>query len=881
MFTRPADGCSRAGRPERASGVPRSTRSAIVIGSLGNRRMVSSGPSSANGGRTAFTRLPSGRRTSTIGLASSTRRPPAPTTRSITWRRCSASRNRTASGTSRPAALDEDRRGPVRDDLGHGRVAHQRLERAQPDRVVDDLLHQTLQVDDAGGSRGRARAGLSAGRRRSTAALARRLPAAARSSPRAREPGTDPPWRRTRSSPAPRRQARRASPAAPFAYQRSRSSRPSSYPDIDRRSSRTTAATGASTILEIARNPMSARRDQRFTTSPGSAAAPHLATARTSARAASSAERVGVTTTSTRSAATSASRGAAGHGAPDIDHREVLACAQLAHELGAPPRRQDAEKIRIGRPGHMAQAGRVLDDDGPDARGERLSRLGQIGKRPVRARTESERKTRTASGKVDEQCLRGRRQPESDHARPDSSAGPGDRDHPSLPHVGRRAACPADAQGVGYGGGEPWRGDGEAGDSTCTGAEAPTGTPRCRRAPRGGRSPRPGTHARRPPPSPPPVPRGRRRQAAPRTRARHRRAPGCVTPPPRCRSPPCRRQPPKHAATSAASAATTTQRTAGATHGHPAPSGRQVAASRAPRRRGSLRRPGGRRSVATAVPSDVRAATTRTSGEDDCGCERGGAVASNTSACAPARSPAGGPAAASSRMATSRTAPRPACRSRARVGEQRAGRDARPRPAGRRRPRGRPPPLVPHTAPARAPHRAPPALTRPPAGSASNTTTWVTVRPCGDAAVPRPSSARPAIASPIASAANASARRRCRLTSGSPARSGDRSIRRAAPGTTHSAAPRRPARAGRRASRTGSTARRAARSPIARPALAPAPVPWMPCALRPRRLPAHSSTAAAGRTRPPRTPRRARCRPASGRRPSRQPESGPGPTDRR
>ena len=106
------------------------------------------------------------------------------------------------------------------------------------------------------------------------------------------------------------------------------------------------------------------------------------------------------------------------HGAPDIDHREALACAELAHELGAPPRRQDAEKIRIGRPGHMAQAGWVLDDDGPDARGKRLSRLGQIGKRPVRARTESERKTRSASGKVDEQCLRSRRQPESDHARP-------------------------------------------------------------------------------------------------------------------------------------------------------------------------------------------------------------------------------------------------------------------------------------------------------------------------------------------------------------------------------------------------------------------------------------------------------------------------------
>ena len=52
---------------------------------------------------------PSGRRTSTIGLASSTRRPPAPTTRSMTWRRCSVVPERDGLAGKPPAPLDVHR----------------------------------------------------------------------------------------------------------------------------------------------------------------------------------------------------------------------------------------------------------------------------------------------------------------------------------------------------------------------------------------------------------------------------------------------------------------------------------------------------------------------------------------------------------------------------------------------------------------------------------------------------------------------------------------------------------------------------------------------------------------------------------------------------
>ena len=54
---------------------PKEIRSFIVYGSRANFRIVSVGPFSESGGMIALTREPSGRRASTIGDASSMRRP--------------------------------------------------------------------------------------------------------------------------------------------------------------------------------------------------------------------------------------------------------------------------------------------------------------------------------------------------------------------------------------------------------------------------------------------------------------------------------------------------------------------------------------------------------------------------------------------------------------------------------------------------------------------------------------------------------------------------------------------------------------------------------------------------------------------------------------
>ena len=69
-----------------SSGViePRLTRLSAVNASTENFRIVSTGPCRATGGRITFTREPSGSRASTIGEASSTRRPTPDTIRSIT-----------------------------------------------------------------------------------------------------------------------------------------------------------------------------------------------------------------------------------------------------------------------------------------------------------------------------------------------------------------------------------------------------------------------------------------------------------------------------------------------------------------------------------------------------------------------------------------------------------------------------------------------------------------------------------------------------------------------------------------------------------------------------------------------------------------------------
>lgn len=67
------------------------TRSSIFSGLTAKRRIDISGPSIADGGMIAFTREPSGRRASTIGLDSSMRRPTRETIFSITFIRCASS----------------------------------------------------------------------------------------------------------------------------------------------------------------------------------------------------------------------------------------------------------------------------------------------------------------------------------------------------------------------------------------------------------------------------------------------------------------------------------------------------------------------------------------------------------------------------------------------------------------------------------------------------------------------------------------------------------------------------------------------------------------------------------------------------------------------
>ncbi len=73
--------------------VPKVIRSSIVYGSRENFRIVSVGPRSASGGMIALTRLPSGRRASTIGDDSSMRRPIGDTILSMIRSRWASSRN--------------------------------------------------------------------------------------------------------------------------------------------------------------------------------------------------------------------------------------------------------------------------------------------------------------------------------------------------------------------------------------------------------------------------------------------------------------------------------------------------------------------------------------------------------------------------------------------------------------------------------------------------------------------------------------------------------------------------------------------------------------------------------------------------------------------
>ena len=82
--------------------VPNLMRSSTPNGSVENLRIVSSEPSTASGGTTALTRLPSGSLASTMGLASSTRRPTRATILSMVRRRWLSSAKAASTGYSRP-----------------------------------------------------------------------------------------------------------------------------------------------------------------------------------------------------------------------------------------------------------------------------------------------------------------------------------------------------------------------------------------------------------------------------------------------------------------------------------------------------------------------------------------------------------------------------------------------------------------------------------------------------------------------------------------------------------------------------------------------------------------------------------------------------------
>ena len=89
------------------------TSSSGWMGSRRKRRIESNGPSTATGGITAFTRDPSGRRASTSGDDSSTRRPTRETIFSMIRNRCELSLNSTGVRYSLPCRSTYTRRGVV------------------------------------------------------------------------------------------------------------------------------------------------------------------------------------------------------------------------------------------------------------------------------------------------------------------------------------------------------------------------------------------------------------------------------------------------------------------------------------------------------------------------------------------------------------------------------------------------------------------------------------------------------------------------------------------------------------------------------------------------------------------------------------------------
>ena len=145
MFSRPrtlrSSNAACAGRMLPAS-TSRGTDSTVRE----NLRMVSSGPSTASGGSTALTRLPSGRRASTIGLDSSTRRPTAADDAVDHVPQVRLVLEPDVLLAEHARALTEHLVRAVDDHLGDRRVVHERLQRAQPRRLVGDRRHQPVEL---------------------------------------------------------------------------------------------------------------------------------------------------------------------------------------------------------------------------------------------------------------------------------------------------------------------------------------------------------------------------------------------------------------------------------------------------------------------------------------------------------------------------------------------------------------------------------------------------------------------------------------------------------------------------------------------------------------------------------------------------------------
>ncbi len=117
--------------------------------------MVRIGPVSDSGGMMTLTRSPDGRRASTIGFDSSTRRLTVETMRSMVCISCSCEANRSGQLLDPAAALDVDVVGAVDHDLGDGGVLEQRFQHAEAERLVDDPADQRARspVESTGPSR--------------------------------------------------------------------------------------------------------------------------------------------------------------------------------------------------------------------------------------------------------------------------------------------------------------------------------------------------------------------------------------------------------------------------------------------------------------------------------------------------------------------------------------------------------------------------------------------------------------------------------------------------------------------------------------------------------------------------------------------------------